>query len=480
MGHIQAQSRHQRTLFPEALDEGVPEEPPVRVVDAFVDSLKLESLGFSGVVSAETGRPGYHPGDLLKLYVYGYLNQVRSSRRLEREAQGHIEVLWLLNRLTPSFKPIADFRRDHVGAIVEVCRAFTRFCREQGLFAAQWVAIDGTKLQAVASRKRVMTPERIERERAKLDARITEYLKAMEAADAEESSTVSAPAAVGRALEALRARREQLQSLAEPMQAEGVNQHIEGEADARLMRTAQGHRVAYNAQIAVDVRHKLIAYAEVTNEGNDHRRSQPMAVATKAQLQAEHLSVVADTGYANGEQGSPCEQAGITAIVPRPQEVNPKGDYFTRSQFDYHPETDTYRCPAGQALSCGRTSQTLKNKQYWSKACGGCALKGQCTASAHRVIVRSFFEADMEAMHQRAVSDPQWMRQRRCLAEHPFGTMKWMMGVPRFLLRGLQKVRGEFALSVLTYNLKRVINILGVRRLLERLRARSAACPSPA
>lgn len=474
MGHIEGQSRHQGLLFPEVLDELVPAEDPVRVVDAFVDSLKLQSLGFAGVVSAETGRPAYHPGDLLKLYVYGYLNQVRSSRRLQRECERNIEVLWLLNRLRPSFKTIADFRRDHVGAIVGVCRAFTRFCREQGLFAAQVVAIDGTKLQAVASRKRVMTPERIEREQAKLDARIAEYLKAMDAADAEESSPVTAPREVATALEALRARREELQSLTEQMQAEEANQHIEGEADARLMRTAQGHRVAYNAQIAVDAQHKLIAYAEVTNEGNDHRQLQPMAAATKEQLQAEHLTVVADTGYANGEQGSQCEQAGITAIVPRPQEVNPKGDYFTRSQFDYDLHTDTYRCPAGQILTCGRTSQTLKNKQYWTRACGTCALKARCTGADKRVIVRSFFEEYMEAMHQRALSDPQWMRQRCCLAEHPFGTMKWMMGVPRFLLRGLPKVRGEFALSVLTYNLKRVINILGVRTLLERLKAVAA------
>lgn len=416
MSHIQGQSRQQGVLFPEVLDDCIPVEHPVRVVDAFVDSLNLDALGFTGVVSAGAGRPGYHPADLRKLYIYGYLNQVRSSRRLARECTRNLELLWLLNRLLPSFKTIADFRAEHPLALVGVCRGFSGFCRQQGLFGAQLVAIDGSKLQAVASRKRVMTPERIASEQAVIDARIGEYLAALDATDAEEAHTEEAPVSVAKAVQALRARREQLQAMAE---------------------------------------------------------------AAKAALHTDSLIVVADTGYANGEQARACQQAGITAIVPRPEIVNPKGqDYFTREQFEYDPPTDTYRCPAGQTLACRRTSQTNKNRQYWSRACGGCLLRARCTGSQHRVIVRSFFEADMQAMHARAMSEPRWMRQRRCLAEHPFGTMKWMMGSPRFLLRGLTKVRAEFALSVLTYNLKRVIAIVGVKRLLEQLRV--TAQPQPA
>jgi transposase len=471
MNPIQGRSRQQSTLFPEVLDDFIPSDHPVRVIDAFIDSLDLKRLGFSGVVAADTGRPGYHPSDLLKLYVYGYLNQLRSSRRLERECARNIELLWLLNRLSPSFKTIAEFRTEHVAALVEVCRTFTRFCRELGLFAAQWVAIDGTKLQAVASRKQVFTAERLAREQVAIDKRIAEYLAALTTADIEEDAATTHAASVVEALQVLAAQREQRHALAEQLQREGVNQHVNGEPDAKLMCTAHGHAVAYNAQIAVDEQHQLIVHAEVTNDGNDRQQLQPMADGAKAVLQVATLNVVADTGYANGEQARTCTAAGITPIVPRPEIVNPKAaGCYTREQFTYDAETDTYHCPAGQTLHCRRTSQTLQNQQYWTTACGGCALKAQCTKSAQRVIVRSFFEADMAAMHQRAMSDPHWMRQRRCLAEHPFGTLKWMMGTPRFLMRGLKKVRGEFALSVLTYNLKRVLNILGVATLLERLR----------
>ena len=472
MGHIQGQSRQQGTLFPESLEGVIPANNPVRVIDAFVDGLDLHGLGFTGVASADTGRPGYDPADLLKLYVYGYLNQIRSSRRLERECTRNVELLWLLNRLRPSFKTVADFRAEHPQALVAVCRSFTRFCREQGLFAAQLVAIDGTKVQAVASRKQVMTPKRIAQEQAVIDAHIDAYLSGLNVADSQETHTESAPVSVAEALQALRVKRAQLQTLAAEMRSAGVNQHVQGEADAKLMRTAQGHKVAYNAQIAVDAQHQLIVHAEVSNDGNDHRQLQPMATAAKAALHTDTLTVVADTGYANGEQARACSEAGITPIAPRPEIVNPrvKGAY-TREQFTYDADTDSYRCPAGQTLSCRRTSQTLQNQQYWTHACAGCALKARCTRSPRRVIVRSFFEADMEAMHERARSDPHWMRQRRCLAEHPFGTMKWMMGMPRFLLRGLTKVRAEFSLSVLVYNLKRVMAILGVEVLLQRLRA---------
>jgi transposase len=471
MVHIQGQSRQQSTLFPEALDDFIPADHPVRVIDAFVDSLDLKALGFDGVMSAPTGRPGYAPADLLKLYVYGYLNQLRSSRRLACESKRNIELLWLLNRLEPCFKTIAAFRVEHVEALVQVCRAFTRWCHEMGLFSAQLVAIDGTKLQAVASRKQVMTPERLAREQAAIDKRIAAYLAALQTADAEAHAETTDRGSVCDALEVLAAQRAQGQTLMAHLQREGINQYVTGEPEAKLMRTAQGHRVAYNAQIAVDEQHKLIVHAEVTHEGNDYRQLQPMAEAAKASLQVETLTVVADTGYANGEQARACHDAGITPIVPRPAIVNTKvAGYYTREQFDYDAETDTYRCPAGQLLHCRRTSQTQHNQQYWTTDCEACPLKGRCTDSPHRVIVRSWFEADMAAMHHRAMSDPQWLAQRRCLVEHPFGTLKWMMGTPRFLLRGLTKVRGEFALTVLTYNLKRVINLLGVETLLARLR----------
>jgi transposase len=470
MAHVTGQSRYQATLFPEALDEVIAADNAVRVIDAFVDSLDLARLEFSKVTAEATGRPPYDPRDLLKLYVYGYVNQVRSSRRLEREAGRNVEVIWLINRVTPAFKTIADFRKDHPQAIVAVCRAFTRFCREQSLFGAELLAIDGTKIAAVASRKQVITPEQIKTRDAAIERKIAEYLATMDEADRQEEAPEPAPVDVAAAVAALKAQRETLQRQAEELAREGLKQKVVGEPDAKLMRTPHGHQVAYNAQIAVDAKHKLIVAFDLTNDGNDQQQLHPMAVQGKAAVAADTVTVVADTGYSNGEQGARCEQDGITPIVPRAETVNPKGrQYFSRDQFSYDRESDSWRCPAGETLSLYKTSHTQKKKEYTSKACRTCPLRPQCTKAAQRVIVRDFYEDDREAMHQRAMADPIWMKLRREMAEHPFGTMKWLMGHPRFLVRGLKKAKAELALGVLSYNLKRVITILGVPTLLQAL-----------
>jgi transposase len=470
MAHVTGQSRYQATLFPEALDEVIAADNAVRVIDAFVDSLDLARLEFSKVTAEATGRPPYDPRDLLKLYVYGYVNQVRSSRRLEREAGRNVEVIWLINRVTPAFKTIADFRKDHPQAIVAVCRAFTRFCRDQSLFGAELLAIDGTKIAAVASRKQVITPEQIKTRDAAIERKIAEYLATMDEADRQEEAPEPAPVDVAAAVAALKAQRETLQRQAEELAREGLKQKVVGEPDAKLMRTPHGHQVAYNAQIAVDAKHKLIVAFDLTNDGNDQQQLHPMAVQGKAAVAADTVTVVADTGYSNGEQGARCEQDGITPIVPRAETVNPKGrQYFSRDQFSYDRESDSWRCPAGETLSLYKTSRTQKKKEYTSKACRTCPLRPQCTKAAQRVIVRDFYEDDREAMHQRAMADPIWMKLRREMAEHPFGTMKWLMGHPRFLVRGLKKAKAELALGVLSYNLKRVITILGVPTLLQAL-----------
>jgi DDE family transposase/transposase-like protein DUF772 len=416
------------------------------------------------------GRPPYAPGDLLKLYIYGYLHRVRASRRLEAETRRNIQVMWLLNRLTPAFKTIADFRKDHAKAIVGVCRAFIRFCREQSLFGAELLAIDGTKIAAVASRKQVMTPQRIAKMNAAIDRKIAEYLASMDEADREEPGSVGKGADVAAAIEALKTQKERLQGQAEDLAARGLKQLVMTEREAKLMRTPHGHAVAYNAQTAVDAKHKLIVAFDLTNEGNDLQQLHPMAVQGKAAVGADQVSAVADTGYSNGEHGALCEQDGITAIVPRAETVNPRGkQYFSRDRFTYEPASDSWRCPAGETLNLYKTSQTQKKKEYTTKACGSCPLKGQCTDAARRVIVRDFYEDARAAMHRRATDDPMWMKQRRETAEHPFGTMKWLMAHPRFLIKGLIKAKAELALGVLNYNLKRVINILGVPALLQAL-----------
>jgi transposase len=475
MGHVTGQSRHQSTLFPEVLDEVVGRDDPVRVIDAFVDGLDLAELGFSKVAAEEMGRPPYAPGDLLKLYIYGYLHRVRASRRLEAETRRNVQVMWLINRLTPAFKTIADFRKEHAEAIVKVCRAFIGFCRERSLFGAELLAIDGTKIAAVASRKQVMTPKRIEQMNAAIDRKIADYLASMDEADREEPGAASKPADVAAAIEALKAQKQRLQGQAQDLAARGLKQMVMSEPEAKLMRTPHGHAVAYNAQMAVDAEHKLIVAFDLTNEGNDYRQLYPMAVQAKEAVGADQVTVVADTGYSNGEHGARCERDGITAIVPRAETVNPNGvQYFSRDRFSYDDKNDNWRCPAGATLSLFKTSHTQKKKEYTSGACGTCSLKPQCTKAARRVIVRDFYEDAREAMHRRASADPVWMKHRRETAEHPFGTMKWLMAHPRFLVKGLRKAKAELALEVLNYNLKRVVNILGVPALLQALQPTTA------
>jgi transposase len=474
MAHVTGASRDQATLFPEFLDDLVERDDPVRVIDAFVDSLELSELGFSRVAAEEMGRPPYAPGDLLKLYIYGYLHRIRASRRLEAETRRNVQVMWLIKRLTPGFKTIADFRRNHAQSIVGACRAFIRFCREQSLFSAELLAIDGTKIAAVASRKRVITPAKIAKMNAAIDRKIAEYLASMDEADREEPKATRAQADVAAAIEALKAQKERLQSQAEDLAARGLKQLVVTEPEAKLMRTPHGHAVAYNAQTAVDAKHRLIVAFDLTNEGNDYKQLYPMAAQAKDAVGADAVTVVADTGYSNGEHGALCEQDGITAVVPRPETVNPNGlQYFSRDRFSYDNESDSWRCPAGATLGLFKTSHTRKKKEYRTEACGTCPLKPQCTEAARRVVVRDFYEDARQAMHLRAMADPVWMKHRRETAEHPFGTMKWLMAHPRFLLRGLRKAKTELALGVLCYNLKRVINILGVPSLLGALQPSS-------
>lgn len=474
MAHVTGQSRDQLALFPQTLNDALSADHPVRVIDGFVDTLDLAALGFSKVEAEEMGRPPYAPGDLLKLYVYGYVNRVRSSRALEREAQRNVEVMWLIHALTPAFKTIADFRKDHPRAIVEVCRKFIRFCRELSLVGGELIAIDGSKMEAVASRKQVITPKSLERRMAALDRKIAAYLAAMDEADREERTQTTVAmdtAAVAKALQDLREKREKAQRQAEHLATQGLSQLVLTEPEAKLMRTARhGHQVAYNAQTVVDAEHKLIVAFELTNEGNDQRQLHPMALQGKQAVDVAQVTAVADAGYSNGEHGQRCEDDGITAIVPRAETVNPEGkQYFSRDRFIYDAASDIWQCPAGETLTCREVSHTEQKKKYWSNACAGCALKPQCTQAAKRLIVRHFHEDAREAMHQRAMSDPVWMEHRRELVEHPYGTMKWLMGYPRFLVRGLKKAKAELALTVMSYNLKRVINILGVPALLQAL-----------
>jgi transposase len=473
--HITGQLRDQLALIPTTLNEAISADHPVRVIDGFVDSLDLREMGFSRVVAEEMGRPSYAPDDMLKLYIYGYVNRVRSSRALEREAKRNVEVMWLVHGLTPAFKTIADFRKIHPKAIVEVCRNFIRFCRELSLVGGRVVAIDGTKIQAVASHKQVITPTNVAKKMAALDGKIAAHLAAMDQADQEEQTDGVAAmdkAAVAEALRVLREKREKAQQHADRLAARGQSQLVLTEPEAKLMRTARhGHQVTYNAQTVVDADNKLIIAFDLINEGNDQRQLYPMAMQAKQALEVEQVTAVADAGYSNGEHGQRCENDGITAIVPRHETVNPEGkQYFSRDQFSYDASSDSWRCPNGETLTCREVLHTEQKKKYWSDACGDCALKAQCTPATKRSVVRHFYEDAREAMHQRAARNPAWMKLRREIVEHPYGTIKWMLCYPRFLVKGLKKAKAELALAIMGYNLKRVINILGVAAVLQALR----------
>jgi Transposase DDE domain/Transposase domain (DUF772) len=396
----------------------------------------------------------------LGLYLYGYLNEMRSSRRLERECGRNVELMWLLGRLGPDFKTIADFRRDNGKAIIAVGRALVRFCRGRGLFTARLLALDGTKMRAVASPRRVMNAKELAAEQARVEAQIATYLTALDAADAAEPEEADA-AATQAALAALRQRQAELQALAQQLLREERTTVVDGEPEARQMGKGKGRKPpAYNAQVVVDVATALIVYDDVTTEATDNRLLRPMAQAAQQALEMEELTVVADAGYSNGTDAAACEADGITPCVPRNRSVNKQGagTLFDRSLFVYEPEADCYRCPAGQVLRRKSYSQRDHSWTYQAKDCSGCALKERCTTAQQRSVSRHEHEEALERMDARVKADPGLLRARRCAAEHPFGTIKRMCGA-RFLTRGLQKVKAEFALSVLAYNLIRMMHL---------------------
>lgn len=473
-GYIAGRSRDQATLFPERLDDLIGAEAPVRVVDAFVGMLRLAELGFAKAAPKATGRPGYDPAALLKLYVYGYLNQTRSSRLLERECHRNVEVLWLLHRLAPDFKTIADFRRDNRNAIRLVCRAFVQFCRGQGLFGAELVAIDGSKFAGQNSPDRVWTVRQLEKQAARLDERIADYLALLDASDAAEPATTAEVGDARAALERLRARRADVEQAVKLMRAMELGQVATTDADARVMRGPHGAVVGYNVQTAVDSRHGLIAHHEVTQATSDQNQLHAVASGAKEALAVETLEAVADAGYADAEQLDACDRSGVVAFVPHPRAVNNRGDFFDKSEFTYDAGSDTYLCPAGGALRFRNASRKNQAANYSGENCAGCALKPKCTAAAVRWVTRHQHEAALDRLAERMTTRPAAMATRRSLAEHPFAIIKHMMGTARFHCRGLNAVAAEMALSVTAFNLLRATRILGVPELLRQLGATPA------
>jgi transposase len=470
--------RRQSTLLPECLDDFIDESNPVRVIDGFVEALDLAEMGFDGLEPAATGRPSYHPSLLLKLYIYGYLNRVQSSRRLEREAGRNVEVMWLLGRLAPDHKTIADFRKDNGMALRKVCARFIELCREMGLLTTASVAIDGSKFKAVNNRDKNFTRAKVERRRVQLEESVARYLSQLDTADRQEPTEVLAMKAT-RLKEKLERLKEQMGKLAayEKQMLASPDQQISlTDPDSRSMATSgRGSGiVGYNVQVAVDTEHHLIVTHEVTNSGSDRAQLANVAKQAKAVLQTETLEAVADRGYFNSPEILACDEAGITVTLPKPLTSGAKSEgRFGKQDFVYLPEEDVYRCPAGERLPYRYTNEEAGKvlRRYWTTACPKCSLKSQCTTGPERRITRWEHEHLLEAVQQRLDANPQAMRQRRETVEHPFGTIKARMGATHFLTKTLPKVAAEMALSVLAYNMTRVMNIVGIKPLMAAIAA---------
>ncbi len=474
---IDEADRCQGRLLPERIEEYVSEENPVRVIDAFVAELDLATLGFDGVDPADTGRPGYHPATMLKIYVYGYLNRIQSTRRLEREARRNLELMWLVGRLAPDFKTLADFRAQNGAAIKNVCREFIVLCRRWGLFTEATVAIDGSKFKAVNHRDRNFTPGKMKTRMALIEQSIAEYLQQLDRMDRKE--TPSSPRSATRLKERIATLKDEmhrLEGLKAQMEASPDGQVSLTDPDARSM-VSQGKGtgiVGYNVQTAVETKHHLIVAHEVTNVGSDRHQLKKMAEAAREALGTTELTAITDRGYYSGEEIKACEDADIVPLVPKIFTSGAKAEgRYDKSDFAYDAKRDAYRCPAGEwavrrFLSVEKGMNIYK---YWASACPRCALRSKCTTSDYRRIGRWEHEAVLDRMQARLDQDPTRMQVRRQTAEHPFGTIKAWMGATHFLSRRLPRVSAEMGLHVLAYNLKRVMRIMGTGPLIEALRA---------
>ena len=454
---VRGADRSQMTLLPECLDDWVGEDNPVHVIEAFVDALDLPALGFEGAIAKATGRPSYHPAVLLRLYIYGYLNCVQSSRRLEREAGRNVELMWLLGRLVPDHKTIADFRKENGAAIRKVCARFVALCRSMELLQGGGVAVDGSKFKAVNNRDKNFTHAKMARRMAQIEESIARYLSQLDSADLQEQSEaiLTKTARLKEKIARLKQEMDRLEALEAKMNEAPDHQISLTDPDARSMATSgRGSGVVgYNVQVAVDTEHHLIVAHDVINIGNDRGQLARMSEAAK-----EALQIMA------------CAEAKITVTLPKPMTSGAKADgRFGKQDFAYLPDQDAYRCPSGAILTYrfSNVENGMRLRRYWSSAaCAACPIKRQCTPSKERRITRWEHEHLLEEVQRRLDANPDAMRTRRETVEHPFGTIKARMGATHFLMRRLPNVAAEMALHVLAYNLTRVMNILGRQRLI--------------
>jgi len=476
MAYIEGHAREQALLLPASIEDYVAADNPVRFIDAFVDDLDLCEAGFHRSRSKATGRPGYDPGDMLKLYLYGYLNRVRSSRRLEAEAMRNLELIWLLRGLRPDYKTIADFRRDNRGAFKAVFRAFVVLCRKLDLFGRELLAVDGTRLKAVNNPGRNFSRDKLARYIAAADERIEGYLAELDAIDrGEDGHGPGRGEALAAKITRVREQRQAQEAMLGQLTASGESQVSLTDHDARAMVTGQKTTVGYNAQVAVDAKHKLIVEQHITNAATDMGLLADTARAARETLDVERIDAVADMGYYKGEDIEACEASGITPYVARPERGSAVANgRFPKERFTYDPAADAYHCPGGRLLDTRYRSVTRGHVsiQYSSPAaCAACTIRARCTGGRWRRINRWENEAVLKRMARRLAARPGILNVRRETVEHPFGSIKQWMNQGAFLMRGLEKVRAEFSLTALAYNLRRAITLVGIPGMIQAVKA---------
>lgn len=489
MNFISGCDRQQRHFLPECIEDYVLADNPVRFIDAFVEELDLDKAGFAFPKQdgQQRGRPGYHPGLLLKLYLYGYLHQLRSSRRLEAECRRNLELIWLLGKLAPDFKTIADFRKDNHQAFKAVLREFNGLCRELELFGGQLIAIDGTKIKGQNAPSKNWSAAKLEKQMARLDEYLEDYLKALDQSDQQQqlSETGMSAAQIKDKVEQLKQKKQQLQSRLQQMQSSGQTQLSATDPDSRGMKGPQGHVVGYNVQAAADAKHHLLVVSEVTNNGADQGQLAATAQAAKAELGLKGAEIVADGGYYAGADIKSCQEMGMEPLLPQVNNSpSERAGLYGKKDFAYDASSDTYQCPAGQKLSPRREMED-KGRHLINyanpAACRSCPLKVRCTQATFRTVSRWEHEACLEQMANKVAAQPQKLAKRKAIIEHCWGTLKWLLP-GGFLLKGLSKVRAELSLAHLAYNFKRALKVVGLGKLLEALQQSqtskgSRSCP---
>jgi transposase len=476
-GYLRGPDRGEVQLLPACLEDYVEPNCPARFIDAYVEGLDFGGLGFKHAQPAGKGRPPYHPADLLKLYLYGYLHRIRSSRRLEAEAARNLELIWLLRDLRPDFKTIADFRKDNREAFKKLLKEFNLLCRKLELFGAELVAIDGAKFKAVNNSRRYYTQKQLQDLIQKVESRIEDYLGEMDQQDLQTQGSSGAPSRqkLEEKVALLKERKGRYQEILGELASSGQTDAALTDADSRRMKGAHGHLVGYNVQVAVDSKHHLIVAQEVVQAANDLNQLATMAVMAKEELGVKKLQVVADKGYHGADQLESCEKAGVEAFVPEAGGSSGLGkggkQIFPKKQFCYQAAEDSYECPAHQTLKLQRRDANHGKERFLysnREACEKCELKKQCTTGKYRAIARRTNEAVLERAAERVAARSELVAARKEIVEHVFGTLRnWTHDV--FLLRSLIKVRAEFGLSALVYNLRRVLNVVSMEQLLEKV-----------